>query len=115
MKKIFNKIANVLAVIYGYGIMLALFLGGLTFFAYLVALGIGGETATAICTFIYKSFYPILVYASSVFVLLGLVVMYLRGETALSSKKKEKTDKKETVNVVSESVNTELDFHETEN
>ena len=90
MKKILNKIAGVLNIIFGYGIMLALFLGGLSFFGYLVALIIGGDTATAICTFIYKTAYPILVYASSVMILLGLAVMYLRGEKALASDKKKK-------------------------
>lgn len=114
MKKILNKIANVLSIIYGYGIMLALFLGGLTFFGYLAALIIGGETATAICTFIYKSLYPILVYASSIFVLLGIVVMYMRGETALSSKRKEKA-KTNTESVETKSVNMEQKSNEAEN
>lgn len=113
MKNIFHKIANVFSIVYGYGIMLALFLGGLTFLGYVVALIIGGETATLICTFIYKSFYPILVYASSVLVLLGLFVMYLRGETALASKRKEKIKPQETTDNGSDDV--ELKLNETEN
>ena len=70
--------------------MLALFLGGLSFFGYLAALIIGGDVAVAICAFIYKTAYPVLVYASSVMILLGLVVMYMRGEKALASDKKKK-------------------------
>ena len=103
MKKILNKIADVLNIIFGYGIMLALFLGGLSFFGYLVALIIGGDTATAICTFIYKTAYPILVYASSVMILLGLAVIYLRGEKALASDKKKKAQSADKIVGVKES------------
>jgi len=90
MKQICAKIAAVTGIIYGYGIMLALLIGGLTFLGYVVALIVGGSAAAAICTFIYKTLYPILVYGSSVLVLLGLLTMYLKGEKALSSSKKEK-------------------------
>ena len=90
MKEIAKKISSVLRTIFGYGIMLCLFAGGLTFFGYLAAMIIGGETATDICTFIYKEVIPIIIYASTVFVLIGLAVMYLNGETALTSRKKKK-------------------------
>lgn len=90
MRECFKKIAKVTGMIYGYGIMLALLIGGLSFFGYVAALIIGGETASAICDFIYKDLYPVLVYGSSVIVLLGLVTMYLKGEKALSSEKKKK-------------------------
>ncbi len=86
MKAILAKIGAVLKLIYGYGILICLFAGGLTFFGYLAALFIGGETATEICTFIYKSIVPVIVYASGVTVLLGLLSMYLCGQTALSVK-----------------------------
>jgi len=89
MKETCKKISNVLKKIFGYGIMICLFAGGLTFFAYLAALIIGGETAAAICTFTYKTFIPIVVKASTILVLLGLVAMYLAGETALTSNRKE--------------------------
>lgn len=88
MKKIINKIADVIAWIFGYGIMISLFIGGLSFFGYLVAIIVGGETAIRICNFIYKDVFPILVYATSVLVILGLLKMYLKGETALSAQKK---------------------------
>ena len=54
MKEKLNAVGNTLKTIYGYGIMISLFMGGLTFLGYLVALFIGGEVATAICIFIYK-------------------------------------------------------------
>lgn len=88
MKAVMKKVSDVLKIIFGYGIMICLFAGGLTFFGYLAALVIGGETATAICVFIYKTFIPIIVYASTILVLLGLVSMYLAGEMALTGKKK---------------------------
>lgn len=90
MKKIVQKIINVTGIIYGYGIMLSLIIGGLSFFGYMIALIIGGSTAASICDFIYKRLYPVLVYSSSVIVVLGLFIMYLKGEKALSAEKKKK-------------------------
>ena len=92
MKNVFKKIADVIYWIYGYGIMLALFIGGLSFIGYVAALIIGGETATNICIFIYKTVYPWIVKGTSVVVLLGLLMMYLRGEKALAGRSKKKAD-----------------------
>ena len=91
MKKVMKKISDVLRIIFGYGIMICLFAGGLTFFGYLAALCIGGEAATEICTFIYKTITPYIIKTSTVCVLLGLVVMYLNGETAQKNKKKKRS------------------------
>ena len=89
MKEILKKISNVCKVIFGYGIMIVLFAGGLTFFGYIAALIIGGETATAMCTWIYKTFIPIIIKASTILILFGLVTMYLAGEKALTPGRKE--------------------------
>ena len=83
MKEKRKKIVDVCKMIFGYGIMITLFAGGLTFFGYLAALFIGGETAEALCTFIYKQLVPILIYATTILVLFGLATMYLAGEKAL--------------------------------
>lgn len=85
-----KKIANVLATVFGYGIALCLFAGAAVFLGYAAALIVGGETAAEICTFIYKGAVPVMIKVSTVTVLLGLVVMYLRGETALTSEKRKK-------------------------
>ncbi len=85
MKNILKKISDVLRTVFGYGIMICLFAGGLTFFGYLAAFIIGGDTAALICDFIYKTFFPIVIKASTILVLLGLVVMYLNGEVALTA------------------------------
>ncbi len=88
MKETLNKISGIFKLIFGYGIMIVLFAGGLTFFGYMVALVIGGETATSICTWIYKSFVPVMIKASTILILFGLVTMYLAGEKALTPGKK---------------------------
>ncbi len=83
-----KKISKVCKLFFGYGIAVVLFAGGLTFFGYMIALIIGGETATAICTWIYKKFVPIMVYATTILILFGLLSMYLEGEKALTPEKK---------------------------
>ena len=88
MREICKKIAAVLKTIFGYGILICLFAGGLTFFGYLAALIIGGDTAAAICVFIYKTVIPYIIKLSTIMVLLGLLAMYLNGEMALTADKK---------------------------
>jgi len=88
MKETLKKISDVFKLIFGYGIMIVLFAGGLTFFGYIAALIIGGETATAMCTWIYKTFIPIIIKASTILILFGLVTMYLAGEKALTPGRK---------------------------
>ena len=88
MKTALKKISDVFRLIFGYGIMIVLFAGGLTFFGYVAALIIGGETAAAVCDWIYNSFIPVIIYASTILILFGLVTMYMAGETALTPGKK---------------------------
>lgn len=90
MKEFFKKVSSILRAVFGYGIMICLFAGGLTFFAYLVALIIGGDVAQTICEFTYKTFFPIIIKTSNILVILGLLVMYLNGEMALTIKKKKR-------------------------
>ena len=70
--------------------MITLFAGGLIFFGYVAALIIGGDTAAKICEFITDKYTPVIVYVTSLFVLLGLVAMYLGGEMALTAETKKK-------------------------
>ena len=87
-----KKATDIILTIFAIGVLAALFLGGLTLLGYIVALCIGGETATAICVFIHKTFFPWLIRFTSVFVGLGLLGMYLSKVKALtvSGEKKEK-------------------------
>jgi len=88
MKDTLKNVSDKLKVVFGYGIIICLFAGGLTFFGYLAALFIGGDTATLICEVIYKKIIPVIIYASNILVLLGLLIMYLSGESALTANKK---------------------------
>ena len=92
--EICKKIAQVLKKIFGYGILICLFAGGMTFFGYLAALIIGGETAAAICLFLYNTVIPYIIKLSTLMVLLGLAAMSLNGETALTSDKKKASKQK---------------------
>lgn len=88
MKEKLKKISDIFKLIFGYSIMINLFIGGLTVLGYVAALIIGGDVAAAICTIIYKKIFTVLIYATSVTVLFGLLAMYLGGEYALTSGKK---------------------------
>lgn len=90
MKNTLKKISDVCKLIFGYGIMITLFAGGLTFFGYLAALFIGGDTAAMICHVIYKQIIPVIVFVTTCFVLFGLFSMYLAGEVALTPSTKTK-------------------------
>ena len=90
MKETVVKIAQRLKLVFGYGIMAVLFAGGMTFFGYLAALGIGGQVAARICAVIYERIIPVLIYASTVLVLFGLAVMYLAGEKSLTTSGKKR-------------------------
>lgn len=83
MKKIIKKISEILHIIFGYGIILCLFSGGMTFFGYIIALCFGGNIASVICEFIYKTFFPVLIRLSTILVLIGIAAMYLGGESSL--------------------------------
>lgn len=93
MKEKLKKLSEKLKIFFGYGIMITLFIGGITFFGYLAALIIGGDIATAICNVIYKYIFPIVIYANTIMVLFGLAVMYLAGEKSLTAGGKRKNKK----------------------
>lgn len=87
-KEFCGKISDAIRVVFGYGITFSLFAGGLTFIGFLAALIIGGPTATAICVFIKAKIIPVIIYVSTISVVLGIIAMYLKGEVALTSNKK---------------------------
>lgn len=82
-----KKLVNILKFIFGWGILISLLVGGLTFLGYIFALIIGGDLAQSICFVIYKKIIPVLIYISIISVIIGLIKMYINGEVALSSKK----------------------------
>lgn len=87
-KDICKKISDILKWIFGYGIMITLFVGGFSLLGYIAALFIGGDAAALICKVIYKQIYPVIIYVTTVLILLGLVAMYLAGEMELTAGKK---------------------------
>ena len=89
MKETRKKVAKVCKTVFGYGIMIVLFAGGLTFFGYMAALLIGGEAAAAICAFIDDGIIPVIIYASTILILFGIATMYIAGEKALTPDKKQ--------------------------
>ncbi len=93
MKEKLKNIAEKMKLVFGYGIMLTLFVGGLTFFGYLAALIIGGNTAALICEIIYNQIIPIMIKTTTILVIFGLFVMYLSGEKALTPSKRNKPTK----------------------
>lgn len=89
-EKIF-KIANK---IYGVLMTLSFFGGILPLIPFIVALCIGGETGEAISVFLYDQYYPWVIIAGSVALVIGLFAMYL-GKLEGLSIKNVSIDKKE--------------------
>ena len=79
-----KKAANVLLWIFSYGVLLCLFAGALSFIGYLAALIIGGEQASVLCVWIHKTYFPLVIKATSIFTGCGLVGMYLNKAKALT-------------------------------
>lgn len=90
MKEALKKISNVCKTIFGWGILVALLGGGLTFFGYVIALIVGGETAVQICAFMKTYITPNAILLSTIMILFGIFAMYLAGELALTPTKREK-------------------------
>lgn len=90
MKNTIKKIAGICKKVFGYAIMISLFAGGLTFFGYLAALIIGGDTAVLICDFLYNKVLKVIIYFTNIFIIFGLLTMYLSGEKALMPTKNHK-------------------------
>ena len=90
-----DKLVNVIKIIFGIGTVICLLVGGLSFFGYLAAIIIGGDTAASICKFIYKDMYPILVLISTSMIILGVIKLYICGEAKSSFGKSKKEEKAE--------------------
>ena len=87
-----KKISKVLLTIFSIGALLTLFAGALALLGYIVALIIGGETATALCSFIYTQYFPWVIRVCSVAVGFGLIGMYMNKIKALTIETNSKED-----------------------
>lgn len=79
-----KKISNVLLTIFAVGVILALFAGGLSLIGYIIAMFIGGETATTLCVFIKNEYLPWVIRFTSIFTGIGLIGMYFSKQKALT-------------------------------
>ena len=99
-----NKIGQIINTIVGWGIFVALFLGGLAFFGFLIAIIVGGGaggTGQTIALFIQRQFFPLVIRIASFSIIAGLIGMYLNKEQALSLK----TDKADADQDIADSKN----------
>ena len=93
MKKVGNFFLNVFAI----GVTVCLFAGAVAFVGFIAALCIGGETATTLCVFIHKTYFPWIIRFTSISAFSGLIGMYINQMSSLtisSHKKDSSTEKK---------------------
>lgn len=79
-----KKVSDILLYIFAVGVIACLFAGALSLLGYVVALIIGGEAATSLCLFVFKTYLPWVIKATSVITGIGLVGMYFSEQKALS-------------------------------
>ncbi len=81
-----KKILAVLNKIYGI-LMTASFFGGvLPLIPFLVAICIGGPVAEKISTFLYNDYYPWIIIAGSIAIVIGIISMYIGKIESMSIK-----------------------------
>ena len=81
-----TKLYNALQKAYGVVMFVSFFAGLLPIVPFIAALFIGGETATAICTFLYQQYYVWVIAGASIAVIIGFVAMYVGKKEGLSVK-----------------------------
>lgn len=79
-----DKVKGILMNIFAIGMLLCFFAGALLCPVYIVAMFIGGETATNICLFAFGTYLPWVIRFTSIFAGIGLVGMYLSKQKALT-------------------------------
>lgn len=72
-----KKITDIILWIFGIGTTICLLAGALSLVGFLVALCIGGDTATEICTFVHKTYFPWIIRFTTIFAVFGLLGMYM--------------------------------------
>lgn len=89
-----KKIFKILNKIYAILMFASFFAGFLPVIPLIVALCIGGETGPAIYKFLFSDYYPWVIAAGSVAILVGLIAMYVGKIESLSVKSMQNEDKK---------------------
>ena len=81
-----KKFCDILSTIYAIGILICLLAGGLSLVGYVIAMFIGGEMATTLCSFIFKSYLTWVIKFTCIFAGIGLLSMYLSKQKSLTLK-----------------------------
>lgn len=79
-----KKFSDIVLKIFAYGIIVCLFAGAFSFVWYLIAIIIGGDSATALCVWVFKTYLPLVIKFTAVFTGIGLFGMYLSKQKALT-------------------------------
>lgn len=79
-----KKISDILGSIFSYGVLFALFAGALAGLGFIFAFIIGGDTATVLCNFIHKEYFPVVIRICSIATGYGLLNMYFQKKKALT-------------------------------
>lgn len=79
-----KNLAGLLNNVFGWGILVALIAGAMSFFGFLAALMMGGKGGEAFSIFLQKQYFPLLIRFTSVMIGIGLLAMYAGKEQALS-------------------------------
>lgn len=83
-----SKIAKFFQKLYGILMSVSFFAGFIPFFPFIFAIIVGGTLGESIAVFLYKQYYPWVIVAGSLAILLGLASLYLSGENGLTAGKK---------------------------
>ena len=83
-RSIINKIKEGCLWVFGIGVTVCVLAGALSLLGFIVAICIGGETATDISVFIHKSYFPWIIRFTTIFAAFGLLGMYLSKTKALT-------------------------------
>lgn len=79
-----KNFAGLLNNIFGWGILMALIAGAMSFFGFLAALMMGGKGGETFAIFLQKQYFPLLIRFTSIIIGIGLLAMYAGKEQALS-------------------------------
>ena len=88
------KIAKLCNVVFGYGMLIAMFVAFILFVGFVAAFFIGEDAAAALTTFLYKTLLPKTYVLAVIASFFGIVGMYLHGEKAMLMSKKPKNKAK---------------------
>ena len=81
-----EKIFKTLNKIYGILMSVSFFAGIIPLIPFIFAIAVGGEIGEKIAVFLYKQYYPWVIFVGSVAVVIGLIAMYVGKIQGLSVK-----------------------------